>query len=158
MPLVCMDYAIPAGGAPPIQDWATVFRSIVFSGLQLSREPIDLAVSNAMQGCELGEKRLSIVKGFTRATCLMVLCLAVSELDLSNPLVWTLLEPLHSVLDVAWLVPTVVLLLCVMLSVGLSVSELDKLQFTSNNLSPGEHLGRCQGCQLQAYGAFHARC
>lgn len=114
VPLAALDFKAPAGGLPPIADWACCFRSIVFTGLQLGREPLDVAIARAQDQKPLGKeltRRLQILKGWTRASCAMLVCLAVAEMDVSNPGIWAALEPLHPVLDYAWLVPSVARLL-----------------------------------------------
>lgn len=45
------------------------------------------------------------VKGWTRATCVAFIALALSDLDLSDNSHQAKLEPLHKVLDKAWLLP-----------------------------------------------------
>ena len=45
------------------------------------------------------------VKGWTRATCVAFIALALSDLDLSDSSKHPILEPLHRVLDKAWLLP-----------------------------------------------------
>lgn len=41
----------PDSGLPPIEDWKTTFQSILLHGLELSREPLDLAVKTSL--CQL---------------------------------------------------------------------------------------------------------
>ena len=45
------------------------------------------------------------VKGWTRATCVAFIALALSDLDLSDSSKHPILEPHHRVLDKAWLLP-----------------------------------------------------
>lgn len=45
------------------------------------------------------------VKGWTRISCVALIALAVSELDVTDDQTKAVLEPLHRVLDKAWLVP-----------------------------------------------------
>lgn len=108
VPIINLDFTVPASGLPPIADWLTTFRSIVFSGLQLDREPLDIAVPSRLLGQPIGDNVLRIVKGYTRATAAMFVLLATSELDFDDPEVPPALEPLHPVLRSVWLVPVVI--------------------------------------------------
>jgi len=94
---------MPSGGLPPIMDFHTVFKSVIFTGLQLDREPLDLAKKR-------GSNTLNIVKGWTRASVVMLIVLGVSEAitDIDDPSAWDQLVPLQDVLDHAWLLPAVV--------------------------------------------------
>jgi hypothetical protein len=107
--LATLDFRLPPGGAPPIADWLTCFRSMIFTGVQLAREPVDVGVSSSVVGASLGDRMLRIVKGYTRSSCVMLVALAAAEMDLSSPDCWALFEPLHPLLDFAWLVPAQVL-------------------------------------------------
>ena len=48
---------------------------------------------------------VDIVKGWTRATCVVFIMLAVTELDPSEESTKALVKPLERVLDKAWLLP-----------------------------------------------------
>ena len=48
---------------------------------------------------------IDTVKGWTRISCVAFIALAVSELDVTEDRTKALLEPLHRVLDRAWLIP-----------------------------------------------------
>lgn len=48
---------------------------------------------------------VDIVKGWTRATCVAFIMLAVSEMDPTEDLTKSLVQPLEKVLDRAWLLP-----------------------------------------------------
>ena len=84
-------------------DFHTVFKSVIFTGLQLDREPLDLAKTH-------GSNLLNIVKGWTRASVVMLIVLAISEtvVDIDDHSAWEQLVPLQCVLDHAWLLPAVV--------------------------------------------------
>lgn len=103
VPLCMLAFKVPGGGMPPILDFITVFKSVIFTGLQLAREPLDVSVC---------EDHLRIVKGWTRASAAMMIALAVSEalgdVQLDDPSVMQQLEPLQPVLDHVWFVPAVV--------------------------------------------------
>lgn len=45
------------------------------------------------------------IKGWTRATCVAFIALAMGEVDLSDAAMHSKLIPLHRVLDKAWLLP-----------------------------------------------------
>ena len=107
VPLSSICVERPAGGLPPVTDWHTVFTSIVFSGLELSREPLDVAASTHLVGNTASHGCLHIIKGFTRLSCLLLVVVAAIELDLSHSDVWDVLLPLRPVLDAAWMLPVV---------------------------------------------------
>lgn len=109
VPLVYLSFLKPTGGLPPIMDWATILKSMSLSGVQLSREPLDVAVPGQLLGTKLSQLGcLRLVKGFSRATCVAFVALLCSEVDLSGDDTWSVLQPLYKVLDHSWLVPVVV--------------------------------------------------
>lgn len=100
------------GGLPPIADWVVTMKSMLFGGLDMKREPLDVVVTSNSSTpgtggtpgpCQLGMIR--VLKGFTRASCIALVALVASELDLSAASTMQLLEPLSSFLDVAWMLP-----------------------------------------------------
>jgi hypothetical protein len=106
VPIVCLSFNMPASGLPPICDFCTLLRSVVFTGLNLDREPLDV-------GKTPGANNLHIVKGYTRASVAMMIALAVTESvgpdqQLDDPSVWVHIEPLVAVLDHVWFVHAVV--------------------------------------------------
>ena len=108
VPLIHLDFKVPASGLPSISDWVTCFRSMIFSGLQLTREPLDIALPENRVNTALGTNSLRIVKGYSRATAAMFVLLAASDVDLSDDAAWPALEPLASVLQHVWFVPAVI--------------------------------------------------
>lgn len=109
LPLVSLSLATPAAGLPPISDWQTVFHSIIFSGLDLEREPLDVAAALCMAGQPLCPQSLHIVKGFTRISAVALICITIMEsVDLEEDNIMDLLLPLFPVLDHAWEIPLTV--------------------------------------------------
>jgi hypothetical protein len=99
----------PPAGLPPISDWQTCFYSILFSGLELEREPIDVAADLGLGGKALNARSLNIVKGFTRLSVVALMCITVMEsVDLQDDSALDLLQPLFPVLDCAWEIPVTV--------------------------------------------------
>jgi hypothetical protein len=48
---------------------------------------------------------IDMVKGWTRCSCVAFICLAVSDLDVTDEQTVAYLQPLGRVLDKAWLLP-----------------------------------------------------
>lgn len=105
MPLISLVLKAPPAGLPPIGDWLTCFWSILFSGLDLQREPLDVCVNSCLAGGDIPPGALTVVKGFTRASCVALICLAASEIDLPDASALDVLGPLRSVLDSAMSLP-----------------------------------------------------
>jgi len=105
VPIVSLNFSVPSSGLPPILDFNTVLKSVLLSGLNLEREPLDLSKSG-------GAVTLQIIKGWTRGSAAMLVALAVCESvgdrQVDDPDVWQHLEPLTAVLDKAWFINAVV--------------------------------------------------
>lgn len=82
-----------------------MLKSVIFTGLNLDREPLDLSKSASSNA-------LTIIKGWTRGSVAMLIALAVCESvceqQLDDPEVWQHLEPLTAVLDKTWFINAVV--------------------------------------------------
>lgn len=81
---------------------------MLFTGLDLKREPLDLAMPHRLQGQLAEQGCMSIVKGFTRASSLGLILLVVSDLDVDDQGTWATLTPLFPILDNASLLPSTV--------------------------------------------------
>lgn len=44
IPIVCLRFDVPTDGLPVMEDWLTTFESILFRGLELGREPLDVCM------------------------------------------------------------------------------------------------------------------
>jgi hypothetical protein len=100
---VCLDrfsFEMPSEGPPPVMDWQTCFYSFLWRGNDLRREPID-----AQTPCKQ-EDTVSIIKGWTRLTCLAYIVMRASTLDPAQPENLELLTPFDGVLEGAWHIPT----------------------------------------------------
>ena len=97
-----------SSGLGPIDDFKTTLKSMLFGGLDLGREPLDIVVPTYVTGMTAENTVATVMKGTTRACALLLICLAASELQLGSPGTADLLLPLHDVLDNAWTVPMTV--------------------------------------------------
>ena len=133
----CFDllrFAPPEDGLPVTEDWVSTFESMLFGGVELGREPLDVSlqlppglgcvkkhaflsmVSNSFhwtfwttvaagQSLPLDCHCMDQIKGWTRSSVVMTILVAASELDLSDEKAPELLSPLFGVLDKCWMVP-----------------------------------------------------
>ncbi|CAK9053330.1 Uncharacterized protein SCF082_LOCUS29064 [Durusdinium trenchii] len=94
IPLVCLKFDKPDDGLPVMEDWCTTFESMLFSGIELNREPLDIS---AVPGGTCDFQSVEPVKGWTRASVIALILIAASELDHVDPATEDKLKPLAKV-------------------------------------------------------------
>jgi hypothetical protein len=108
LPISLLMLTPSSSGLGPIEDFKTTVKSMLFGGLDLGREPLDVVVPAYVAGLTADQVVATVMKGTTRATALLLICLAAAELQVGAPGTADLLLPLHDVLDNAWMVPMTV--------------------------------------------------
>ncbi|CAE7252952.1 unnamed protein product [Symbiodinium sp. CCMP2592] len=102
VPLIALAFDTPTDGPPVIEDWLGTFESMFFGGIDLTREPLDVSIKCSGYG-GLTASCFDVIKGYTRASVIMTVLIAASELD-TNSDSWDMLKPLFPFLDKAWMV------------------------------------------------------
>ncbi|CAK9065937.1 Uncharacterized protein SCF082_LOCUS33655, partial [Durusdinium trenchii] len=105
VPITCLKFEAPADGLPVCEDWLTTFESMLLGGVDLAREQLDGTMACSIDSWECGPHSVDLVKGWTRASAVLVILIAASELDLTDPAAIEKLRPLFPVLDKCWTVP-----------------------------------------------------
>ncbi|CAK9091123.1 unnamed protein product [Durusdinium trenchii] len=103
--IVYEKFEAPADGLPVCEDWLTTFESMLLGGVDLAREQLDGTMACSIDSWECGPHSVDLVKGWTRASAVLVILIAASELDLTDPAAIEKLRPLFPVLDKCWTVP-----------------------------------------------------
>ncbi|CAL1150712.1 unnamed protein product [Cladocopium goreaui] len=105
VPIVCLKFTPPEDGLPVTDDWCTTFESMLFGGVELGREPLDVSLKFPPgQSLPMECHCMDQVKGWTRSSAIMTILVAASELDLSDEKAEEQLRPLFQVLDRCWMV------------------------------------------------------